>query len=304
MDHLGSGKAWDLSRKNEGLFILPPFGATDESYSGRVASLVGMEAFFRNSKEDYVIMSDCHVVGNIDYSKLIETHIASGADVTVGYIDGDVPNTDGVMTVKVDTDGRINDIAIGARSEEKGSFGIGLYVLRKDLLWQLVHAAFSRNQMHFERDILQRCVADLRVYGYKVEEQALVISSLASYFAANMAMLDPEKRAALFRTDRQIYTKVRDCCPAMYGLESSVTNSLVADGAMINGTVKNSIIFRNVKIEAGAELEDCIVMQGAIVFGGTKLGSVILDKDVIVKEHRTLQGFESFPIYIDKKSIV
>ncbi len=304
MDHLGSGKAWDLSRKNEGLFILPPFGATDESYSGRVASLVGMEAFFRNSKEDYVIMSDCHVVGNIDYSKLIETHISSGADVTVGYIDGALPKMEGLMTLNVDATCRINDIAIGDCGDEYGSFGIGLYVLRKDLLWHLVHSAYARNQMNFERDILQRALTDLRVYGYKVEETALVISSLASYFSANMAMLDPEKRAAVFRNDRQIYTKVRDCCPAMYGLESHVSNSLVADGAIINGTVKNSIVFRNVKIEAGAELEDCIVMQGAIVFGGTKLGSVILDKDVIVKEHRTLQGFSSFPIYIDKKSIV
>lgn len=304
MDHLGSGKAWDLSRKNEGLYILPPFGATDESYSGRVASLAGMDAFFSNSKEDYVIMSDCHVVGNIDYGKLIDAHMQSGADITVGYINGELPRLDHTMTVEVAADGRVTDIAIVDRADGNGCFGIGLYVIRKDLLCRLVKTAVSHNQMHFERDILQRAASELRIYGYEVTEQALVISSLASYYAANMAMLDCEKRAALFRTDRQIYTKVRDCCPAMYGLNSSVANSLVADGAEIDGTVKNSIIFRNVKIAEGANIENCIVMQGAIVFGGTTLNSVVLDKDVLVKENRTLRGFESFPIYIDKGAII
>ncbi|MBE6763712.1 MAG: glucose-1-phosphate adenylyltransferase subunit GlgD [Ruminococcaceae bacterium] len=304
MDHLGSGKAWDLSRKNDGLYILPPFGTSDESYSGRVASLAGMEAFFSNSKEEYVVMSDCHVVANIDYSKLIEAHVASGADITVGYIKGELPRMNNTMTVQVDGTDRITDIAIVDRPEGIGQFGIGLYVLRKDLLVALVKTAVSRNQMHFERDILQRYVDELSIYGYEVTEQALVISSLASYYAANMAMLDTEKRAALFRSDRQIYTKVRDCCPAMYGLNSKVTNSLVADGAHVDGTVRNSIIFRNVKIAEGAVLENCIVMQGAVVFGGTSLDSVILDKNVLVKDQRSLKGFESFPIYIEKNSIV
>lgn len=304
MDHLGSGKAWDLSRKNDGLYILPPYGASDESYSGRVASLAGMEAFFSNSKEEYVVMSDCHVVANIDYSKLIKAHTQSGADITVGYIKGDLPRMNNTMTVQLDASNRIADIAIVDRPEGVGQFGIGLYVIRKDLLCALVKTAVSRNQMHFERDILQRYVEELNIQGYEVTEQALVISSLASYFAANMAMLDTEKREALFLSDRQIYTKVRDCCPAMYGLNSSLSNSLVADGAQIDGTVKNSIVFRNVTIAEGAVVENCIVMQDAVVFGGTTLDSVILDKNVIVKDQRSLKGFESFPIYIEKNSIV
>lgn len=304
MDHLGSGKAWDLSRKNDGLYIMPPFGTSDESYSGRVASLAGLEAFFSKSKEEYVVMSDCHVVANIDYGKLVETHIASGADVTVGYLKGDLPRMNNTMTIQVDAAHRITDIAIVDRPEGVGQFGIGLYVIRRDLLCSLVKTAVSRNQMHFERDILQRYVEELNIYGYEITEQALVISSLASYYAANMAMLDNDKRAAIFRSDRLIYTKVRDTCPAMYGLHSTVSNSLVADGAQIDGTVKNSIIFRNVKVAEGAVLENCIVMQGAVVFGGTNLDSVILDKNVLVKDQRSLKGFESFPIYIEKNSIV
>lgn len=304
MDHLGSGKAWDLSRKNEGLYILPPFGATDESYSGRVASLAGMDAFFSNSKEEYVVMSDCHVVANIDMSALIKAHMNSGADITVGYLKGTLPRLDNTMTMDVDANGRVTDIAIVDRAEGEGNFGIGLYVIRKDLLCRLVKSAVSRNQMHFERDILQRLTADLHIYGYEVIEQALVIASLADYYAANMAMLDADKRAALFRGDRQIYTKVRDCCPAMYGLESDVSNSLVADGTQIDGTVRDSIVFRNVKIDAGAVIKNCIVMQGAVIMAGTDLDSVILDKDVLVKENRSLKGYETFPIYIDKRSIV
>ncbi|MGN0172346.1 MAG: glucose-1-phosphate adenylyltransferase subunit GlgD [Acutalibacteraceae bacterium] len=304
LDHLGSGKAWDLSRKNQGLYILPPFGTMDEGYAGRVACLAGLESFFRNSKEDYVIMSDSHVVGNIDYGKLVDAHIESGADVTVAYQNGEIPSLDNTMVLHTDPAGRISDIAITDRSNESGKFGLGLYVIAKELLWQLVRSAVSRNQMHFERDILQRYVSELRIYGYEITEKTLVISSLASYFAANMAMLDPVTRAQVFLPQRRIYTKVRDCCPAIYGLESTVSNSLVADGAMIEGTVRNSIIFRDVKIGAGATLENCIVMQGTIVLGGSKLDSVIMDKDVLIKDRRTLQGFESYPVFIGKGSVV
>ncbi|MBQ9414815.1 MAG: glucose-1-phosphate adenylyltransferase subunit GlgD [Clostridia bacterium] len=304
MDHLGSGKAWDLSRKNQGLYILPPFGITDESYAGRIAGLATLDAFFSNSKEDYVLLSDCHVVGNIDYEKIVDAHIASGADITVAYQTGVIPQLDSTLVLSTGLDDRIADIAIGDSGETTGKYAIGLYVIAKALLRQLVHSAVSRNQMHFERDILQRNVQDMRIFGYEVTEKTLMISSLASYFAANMALLDPETRAKIFRTDRRIYTKVRDCCPAIYGLKSSVSNSLVADGAVIEGSVKNSIIFRDVKIGENARIENCIVMQGTIVSGSSTLGSVILDKDVWIKENRTLQGFESYPIFIEKGATV
>lgn len=304
MDHIGSGKSWDLSRKNEGLYFLPPFGTSDEMYNGRIASLNGIQPFLRNSKEEYVVLSDCHVVGNIDYDRLVETHLASGADITVAYKRGPVPPMTDNLLLYMDPDGRVNDMILGPGGEEKGAYGLGLYTMAKSVLMRLISAAVSRNRMHFERDVLQRHVDTLRIYGYEVPEYTAVICSLNSYFQANMDLLDPGVRAALFPSRRPIYTKVRDCAPAVYGLHATVKDSLVADGSKIDGSVSRSIIFRDVQIERDAVLENCIVMQGSVICKNSRLGAVIMDKDVVVKEGRTLTGFESYPVFVSKGSVV
>lgn len=304
MDHIGSGKAWDLSRKNEGLYFLPPFGTSDEMYNGRIASLSGIQPFLRNSKEEYVLISDCHVVGNIDYDRIVETHLSTRADITVAYKRGEVPPLRDNLLLWMNEDGRINDLLLGGRSGDQGAFGLGLYVMSKAMLTRLVSAAVSRNRMHFERDVLQRQVDALRIYGYEVPEHTAVIADLNSYFHANMSLLDKGVRDSLFGGRRPIYTKVRDCAPAIYGLHASVSDSLVADGSDIQGRVKNSVIFRDVTVEREAVVENCIVMQGTVIRAKASLEAVIMDKDVVIREGRTLAGCDSYPVFIDKGAIV
>lgn len=303
MDHIGSGKAWDLSRKNEGLYFLPPFGANEEMYNGRIVSLNGIQPFLRNSKEEYVLLSDCHVVGNIDYDRLVEEHLASGAEVTIAYKTGTIPPVKDNPAIWLGEDGRVIDMMLGG-NEEKGAYGLGLYVMSKSVLTRLVNGAISRNHMHFERDVLMRHVDSLRIHGYEVKEYTKVIYDLNSYFCANMALMDAGVRHALFQEHRPIYTKVRDCSPAIYGIHAEVSDSLVADGARIDGTVRRSVIFRDVEIERGAVVENSIVMQGSVICGRSTLGAVILDKDVVIRENKTLAGCDSYPVFIGKGTVV
>ena len=304
MDHLGSGKAWDLSRKNQGLYFLPPFGTSEDMYNGRIVSLAEIEPFLRNSKEEYVVMSDCHVVGNIDYSRLLEAHVASGAEITIGYQHGPLQGVRDGMVLQVAENGRVQDVRLGACTLDACDYSLGLYVMRKDFLMRAVDEAVSRNRMNFERDVLQRHLEKLEVFGYRVPEYAVPITSLDGYFRANMALLQPEVRGALFVPDRPIYTKVRDSSPALYGLHASVSNSLVADGASIEGEVNNSIIFRDVRIERGTRLDGCIVLQGSLVCERTSLDYVVMDKNVVVRAGRVLHGFDSYPVFIAKGSVV
>lgn len=304
MDHLGSGKAWDLSRKSEGLYFLPPFGTSDEKYGGRVASLAGILPFLRNSNDEYVILSDCHVVGNIDYGKLLEYHVSKGAEITMAYTGGPLPKNILSPVVSIAHDGRINDIYITDHSEREQNYGIGLYVIGRELLMRFIDVAVSRNQGSFEWDILQRHVRDRRLFAYKVPEYLRVISSLDSYFDANRALLDISIRRQLFDPQRPIYTKVRDTEPALYGLHAQVTDSLIADGCKIEGTVSNSILFRNVQVDRDAVVQNCIIMQGGIIGRRAALEYVITDKDVCVREGRSLKGCADYPITIRKKTMV
>lgn len=304
MDHLGSGKAWDLSRKTEGLSILPPVSVDAAGYVGRIDSLQSAREMLRASKHEYVILSDCHVAGTLDTDALLEAHRHSQADITVAYKEGIAPAFSDNLILALRRDKRVRDIAIGGRPESPCAFGIGLYVIGRQMLLRLLDEAASRNVHHFERDILQKQLDFLSVAGYPVKEYIAVIDSFQTYFNANMALLERENRQKMFCADRPVYTKVRDYPAAVYGLHSSVSNSLIADGAHIEGTVRNSIIFRDVQIAEDAVVENSIVMQGSVISRGAQLGCAVLDKNVTIKEQRSLKGVETFPFFINKGETV
>ena len=304
MDHLGSGKAWDLSRKNEGLYFLPPRSSDDAMYQGRIGSLLDVIPFLNHSKEELVILADCHMVTSMDYDALIKAHVENGADVTIACRHGAVPKLTDIPVLTMDASGHVTDLLLGRIADQNAYYGTGVYVMRKDWLLRTLAEAAARNLYHFERDILQRRREELKICGYVVPSLVMPIYSTASYFNANLALLEDNVREQLFPKDRPVYTKLKDCDPVQYGLHADVTDSLVADGAHIDGKVKNSIIFRGVKINRNAELENCILMQNVTVGDNCKLSNVIVDKNVAMRNGVTLQGSESYPVYIAKNSIV
>ena len=304
MDHLGSGKAWDLSRKNEGLYFLPPRSGDDAMYQGRISSLADVMPFLHHSQEEYVVLSDCHMLGNLDYAAIIREHVESGADVTLACRRGAIPPLPEIPQIRMDASGRVTDMLLGRLNDDEGYYGIGVYVMRKDWLMRTVNEAMARNQHHFERDVLQGRLQEITVHAYEVPTLVMPIYSLNSYFAVNLALLDENVRRELFPKSRPVYTKLRDCAPAKYGLHAQVENSLVADGARIDGKVKNCVIFRGVDIARDAVLENCVIMQDVTVGGGCSLNCIIADKNVVFRDGRTLQGFESYPVYVAKNTVV
>lgn len=305
MDHLGSGKSWDLSRKREGLYILPPFGRGNGVYTERIDALQGISTFLRHCTEEYVVMSDCHIVYNIDFSDVLNAHVQKNADITVVYQNSVMP---AALTEKVTFEfGRnkkVSAVVNGLEPEGKSNWSMGIYVTRRDFLMRVVEECAARNRNDFIRDVLQDGVDKYKIYGYKHEGFAGVLSSMQSYFASTMALMKSNVRKDLFNADRPIYTKVRDEMPARYGLTSSVKNSLIADGCLIEGEVENCVLFRGVKIGKGAKVSNSIIMQNTEVGDNSVLNYVIADKDVLIRNGRSFMGCESYPVYIGKGNIV
>ena len=146
MDHLGSGKAWDLSRKREGLYLLPPFGKSTSRTDGKIESLDSIRRFLKNSLEEYVILSDCDMVCNIDYREALEQHVRQNADITVIYRHGTSPDVDRNNIYMVDPENRIRELLLHRGSEHGVNYGIGMYILSRELLLQLVEGCMSRNE--------------------------------------------------------------------------------------------------------------------------------------------------------------
>ncbi len=302
MDHIGSGKAWDLSRKRDGLTLLPPFNLTGTGvYKNRLEALGGILSYISDSGKDYVLLSDCNVVCSLDYDKIIDEHIKSGADITIAYKSGRVPKLENMMTFALEDD-RITNVTVGQNGGE-GNYSLNIIVMSRILLERLVSSAQGQGYNSFERDVIAKNVASLYIRGYKIEGYAKTIESLQSYYDISMGLLKGEYKA-LFSGDHPVFTKVRDDMPAIYGVCADAKNSLVADGCIIKGTVENCILFRGVQIAEGAVVKNSIIMQDAYISSGAKLNCAILDKNVVIKPGKELSGAENYPIYIGKNITV
>lgn len=305
MDHVGTGKAWDLARKRGGLKMLPPFVQGDNSSDTAIECLYSVRSFLEDCKEEYILMCDCDCVANVDYTNMLSQHMETNADITIMNINTVVPPTrKEPVVLKLGTDNRITEVLISPKTEGKCNLAVGSIIIRRQLLIDLVTDCVSKNKLNYKRSIFQDKVNNYKMYGYEHKGYSSLITSMNTFFDANMALMNPEVRKELFKLERPIYTKVRDDMPSRYGLGSSVKNSLIAQGCLIEGTVENCVISKGVHIGAGTTVSNCVIMQDTQIGKNANLNYVICDKDAIIKDERSLCGFESYPIYIQKKSVV
>ncbi len=307
MDHLGSGREWDLVRKRGGLNIVPPFAqASAKVYHGRVEALHSILGFLSQQREKYVVLSDCNVASSINFAELIDAHIKSGANVTMVYERAEIAKqfaTDN-YTFTLDETGRVTEIRWNDYRVGEQNLSMGLIVMDREELIAMVKDASVQNRMYLERDILGPSLKTLRVQGYEYTGYRARIYDVKSYFDENMRLLCPENMAALFPSERPVYTKVRDEAPVRYAMDSKVHRCVVADGCIIEGEIENCIIFRGVKISKGAVVKNCVLMQGTVVEPGVSMEYIVTDKNVIVTMGKALRGNESFPVYIEKGTTV
>lgn len=306
MDHLGSGKPWDLDRKSGGLAILPPYVNSEVSMqTGHIDSLSTIMSYLRGSKEKYVVMCDADVIGNIDIGAMLKQHAKSGADITIAYKNGPLPKNHGdIMTFNFDDDKRVNKIRLSENSGVECDFSLDVVVLERALLISLVQDAKEENATRMWRDVFMSRVDTLRIFGFEVVEFSCVVDGTEAYANANFALLNPKVREELFNKSRPIYTKNRDDVPTKYGLDSKVRNSLIADGCVIEGEVTNCIVFRGVKIEKGAKISNCIIMQDAKICKDADLKYIIVDKNAEITKERTLCGAPTHYMVVRKKAKV
>lgn len=305
MDHLGSGKDWDLARKTGGMILLPPFGDFDNAglYKNRLEALKSISEFINRRNEEYVVLCDCDGVYRIDFSEIIDYHEDKQADITLVTHSEELSGKAEYTVVKVDETSRVVGIDINERGKKKSKFYINIMVLRRSLLQTIISDAVSNGYSDFREDVLRRNIKGMKIYAYDFEGYHATIDSLASYFKHNMELLDKSVRDELFSA-RDIYTKVRDSAPSKYGNESVVSNSLVSDGCVVEGKVENSILFRGVKVGKNSVVRNSIVMQDTVIGDNVQLNCVITDKNVVIRDHRILSGCEVQPYFLAKGTMI
>ncbi|MDE6910198.1 MAG: glucose-1-phosphate adenylyltransferase subunit GlgD [Lachnospiraceae bacterium] len=313
MDHLGSGREWDLTRKKGGLNIIPPFAQkTVNIYNGRVEAIASIIDYLKRQKEKYVIMADTNIAVNFDFKDLLQQHIDSGADVTIAYTREDIPKAlrdidvtkkDLYYTLDIDADGRVQKIVVNDKESGQKNVSMNIYVIERELLIDQIRQSYVNGLTYFERDIISPQLNTLVVKAYRHDGYFARILDLNTYFAENMKMLKEENVNALF-TPSPIYTKIRDDNPTRYAVGSHVKNVMAADGCVIEGEVENSILFRGVKVGKGAKVRNCVLMQDTVIETGATVEHAITDKNVRISSYKELKGTESFPVFVEKRKLV
>ncbi|MDR1805208.1 MAG: glucose-1-phosphate adenylyltransferase subunit GlgD [Clostridium sp.] len=307
MDHIGNGKPWDLARKREGIFMLPPFSSTDSTgvYRNRVEALKGIVGFIREAEKEYVLLADGNLICNPDFDDMLAAHCKSGADITIAAINGTPPRLGNTMLLETNEQGRVTACAV--TNGDCGGAALWaphIMLMKKSLLVEFLDGVSDAQTASVERSLIQQRLGDLYINAWQLPNFLTAIDGIESYYSANMALLDGEKRKLLFPAQRPVYTKVRDEAPSVYGLDINIRNCLIADGCSLHGDAESSLLFRGVRVGRGASIRNSVVMQDSVIGEGAVLDGVILDKHVTVSAGVVLSGAASCPYYVPKGAAV
>lgn len=283
MEHIGSGKDWDLARHNGGIHILPPYNAAyanpDENYNSRMQSLISIRGMIERIEEEHVLCCDCDAVGRPDFSAFIAAHKESGLSMTVG----------------------------SAQGESTADFGsLHIWVAKTSFLRDILRRAEDGSFHSFYRDVVRREAARGNVGTYRFPERFFRLHSLSEYYRLHMLLAgDSAVRRDLLEESRDpLFTKVQNLPPVKYGKNAKVERSLIADGCVIEGKVINSVLFRGVHVGADCVVENAVILERCVLSGHAHVSGAILDKNVILGGNVHLSGHPSLPFFVEGGRVI
>lgn len=306
MDHVGSGKHWDLARKNGGIVFLPPYGGDERMlYTSRFEALKSVLKFLKSCTEDVVIMSDCDFACGFDMNAALDRFSETNSDMTLIYRKK-VPDDDEIKhRVALVTD-EINRV-IGSRVPDKeigaNKLFTSMVIMRREFLIRLIERGSVAGMTSFSRELLPYAIREFRVSAYELNGFFASIESLPAYFRYSMELLNKPVRDSLFKTI-EVYTKVRDSAPCRIAEGARVSRSMIADGCVIEGEVENSILFRGVHVGKNSVVKNSILFQDTDIGDRTTLDYCLADKKVMVRSNKSLSGCKELPYFIPKETLL
>lgn len=302
-EHLSSSKWWNFGRKMGGLYVFNPTVTQDNGfwYRGTADSIYQNIGFLKESHEPYVIIASGDAIYKLDYGKVLEYHIDKKSDITIVCKDIDNCSDKGRYGfVRLNDDNRIEEFDEKPQIVKQGTISCGIYVIRRRLLIELIEKSAEEDRFDFVRDIIMNNVDDKKIYAYKMSEYWTNISSIDDYYKANMDFLNPEIRNYFYKTYPAIYSKVEDLPPAKYNYGSKVSNSLISSGAIINGTVENSVLFKKVFVGNNCVIRNSIILDDVYIGDNSVIENCIIDGRGTVRANTTYKGEDGIKVIIEQ----
>ena len=303
LDHIGSSKAWDMSRKSGGLRMLPPFGLPQYhtgNYNGTMEALNAVSTYIRRIPQKHVVLLLGNMAANIDLDAVIRQHEKAGTDATAICSEGG-PETSHNRYI-LGEDGLVKYIDLFRTGNWVGIPSLEGYVFNKYKLLELMDICQARGLYRFHQDAMTYFLYEnggkMDVYihhGY-----ARIIRSVDEYYEASRDALTPAVRRQLFPADRPVRTKIHEHVSTYYGEQAASRNSLVGDNCIIEGEIEDCIIFSGCKVGPSAKLRGCILMRNCEVEAKARLNFVIADKNAHFSANSVLVGSPKLPTVVPK----
>lgn len=307
MDHIGSGRPWELNRRFSGLKLFSPsYSQTKAERNSQINQLFNTLKFYEDAKEDYVFMMKTSVIAKVNLDAAFKSFVDSGADVSFIYKkehDAEGLHLD-YEKLHFDKDGNFKDLGTNLGIEENYNHFLGMGFIKKDVLIKLIKTFKERKKVYSVNEAISSMKNDLKFSTYEYTGKVQAIKDVESYYSSSMDLLNEDNYRHLFFDNGLILTKSKDEPPTSYKEGSCVVNSLIANGCIIEGTVENSIIFRGVKIGKGAVVKNSIIMQKSEIGENALVANSIFDKSCKIEQNQSVSGSVETPYILEKKGII
>lgn len=301
--HVGTGRHYNINSKRGGISILYGENSPEsEFYNTDIASFKANIRTIEKSNKDYVIIAPSHMLYSLNYDTVLKAHVESGADVSVVY-----KAVDNAKTHYLDCNTLLLNKQKGVLSIEKNrgnyksrNISMDTYVLSKKLFVELIDEALKTSSLFWFTDILNEKCEELDIRGYQYRGYLAAITDLASFYEANMDLLNREVAEDLFKEEWPIYTRTNDSSPTKYTTDAKIRKCIISNGCCIEGEIENSVIGRGCIIKKGAVVKNSVICPNTIVGEGVYLNHVVVDKEVTISKVKNVQGMFEAPAYVRK----
>ena len=288
-EYVGNGQPWDLDRSFGGVHVLSPYQKKVKSawYEGTANAIYQNLNFVKMYNPDYVLILSGDHIYKMDYSKMLEAHIETGAACTISAINVPLKEASRFGILNTNPDNSIYEFEEKPKKPKSTLASMGVYIFTAEKLYAYLEAddADPNSEKDFGKNVLPAMLnAGEKMYAYEFVGYWKDVGTISSLWEANMDLLSENPAFDVGDVSWKIHSRNPLAPPEYLGPKARVKNSMLALGCEVYGTVENSVLSSNVIVEEGAVVKDSVIMSGTVVRKGAVISYSILDEDVVAEE--------------------
>lgn len=306
LDHIGNGTHWEMDKREDGLVITTPSLEELESNNARMYAYYDSLTFFDEDEIETIYIANPMVISRINITDAYKKFKENNYDAMFLYR----PQEDysgrylNARKIIFDKDGNVSNIGLNLGTENVINLFMDHIFIKKDKFISIVKDAVEKDSARSLSQAIMNNKNDLNIGAYEIKSHVEYIRDLQSFYIANLNLLNEGIYADLFLLGSGILTKNKDEPSTMYKEGNKVSNSIIANGCIIQGEVTDSLLFRQVKIGKNAIVKNSIIFQGAVIEDNAIVVNSIVDKNVTIKNSVFVQGTRNNPYVVPKNKVL